>query len=142
MISINFSALLYLLASVLFILSLKGLSSPTSARKGNYFGIIGMAIAIITTILQPDTSNYFLIITAIIIGGVIGTSIALKIEMTAMPQLVVWSCNGRKQSPKQLLRAASSALPEGASEPQVESVRSSGGSLSIPELTRYHAVVG
>ena len=88
MISINFSALLYLVASVLFILSLKGLSSPTSARTGNYFGILGMGIAIITTILQPDTSNYFLIITAIIIGGVIGTSIALKIEMTAMPQLV------------------------------------------------------
>ena len=88
MISINFSALLYLIASVLFILSLKGLSSPTSARTGNYFGILGMGIAIITTILQPDTSNYFLIITAIIIGGVIGTSIALKIEMTAMPQLV------------------------------------------------------
>ena len=88
MISINFSALLYLLASVLFILSLKGLSSPTSARTGNYFGIIGMGIAILTTILQPDTSNFFLIITAIIIGGVIGTSIALKIEMTAMPQLV------------------------------------------------------
>ena len=88
MISINFSALLYLVASVLFILSLKGLSNPTSARTGNYFGILGMGIAIITTILQPDTSNYFLIITAIIIGGVIGTSIALKIEMTAMPQLV------------------------------------------------------
>ncbi len=88
MISINFSALLYLLASVLFILSLKGLSSPTSARTGNYFGIIGMGIAILTTILQPETSNFFLIITAIIIGGVIGTSIALKIEMTAMPQLV------------------------------------------------------
>jgi len=88
MISINFSALLYLIASIFFILSLKGLSSPTSARKGNYFGICGMIIAIITTILQPDTSNFFLIITAIIIGGVIGTSIALKIEMTAMPQLV------------------------------------------------------
>ena len=88
MISVNFSALLYLIASVLFILSLKGLSSPISARKGNYFGITGMAIAIITTILQPDTSNYFLIITAIIIGGIIGTAIALKIEMTAMPQLV------------------------------------------------------
>ena len=87
MISINFSALLYLVASVLFILSLKGLSSPTSAGAGNYFGILGMGIAIITTILQPDTSNYFLIITAIIIGGG-GTSIALKIEMTAMPQLV------------------------------------------------------
>ena len=78
MISINFSALLYLLASVLFILSLKGLSNPTSARTGNYFGILGMGIAIITTILQPDTSNYFLIITAIIIGGVIGTSIAVS----------------------------------------------------------------
>ena len=88
MISINFSALLYLLASILFIMSLKGLSSPTSARKGNYFGILGMTVAIITTILQPDTSNYSLIITAILIGGVIGTTIALKIEMTAMPQLV------------------------------------------------------
>ena len=88
MISINFSALLYLLASILFILSLKGLSSPTSARKGNYFGILGMVVAIITTILQPETSNYSLIITAILIGGVIGTTIALKIEMTAMPQLV------------------------------------------------------
>ena len=88
MISINFSALLYLLASILFILSLKGLSSPTSARKGNYFGITGMVLAIITTILQPETSNYSLIITAILIGGVIGTTIALKIEMTAMPQLV------------------------------------------------------
>ena len=62
MISINFSALLYLVASVLFILSLKGLSSPTSARTGNYFGILGMGIAIITTILQPDTSNYFLVL--------------------------------------------------------------------------------
>ena len=53
MISINFSALLYLLASILFIMSLKGLSSQTSARKGNYFGILGMIVAIITTILQP-----------------------------------------------------------------------------------------
>ena len=85
MISINFSALLYLVASVLFILSLKGLSSPTSARTGNYFGILGMGIAIITTILQPDTSNYFLIITAIIIGGVIGTSIAVSYTHLTLP---------------------------------------------------------
>jgi len=88
MLSANFSALLYLISAVLFILSLKGLSSPISARKGNYFGIIGMIIAIITTILQPDTANYILILSAIAIGGIIGTSIAIKIQMTAMPQLV------------------------------------------------------
>tara|TARA_B100000686_G_scaffold328132_1_gene387783 strand:- start:202 stop:1593 length:1392 start_codon:yes stop_codon:yes gene_type:complete len=88
MISANFSALLYLLSAVLFILSLKGLSSPLSARRGNYFGICGMVIAIITTILQPNTANYVLILSGIILGGIIGTSIAIKIEMTAMPQLV------------------------------------------------------
>jgi len=88
MISINFSALLYLTSAILFILSLKGLSNPITARRGNYFGIIGMIIAVITTILQPNTSNYFLILSAIILGGIIGTSIAIKIEMTAMPQLV------------------------------------------------------
>tara|TARA_Y100001936_G_scaffold40796_1_gene39363 strand:- start:466 stop:1857 length:1392 start_codon:yes stop_codon:yes gene_type:complete len=88
MISANFSALLYLLSAILFILSLKGLSSPLSARKGNFFGILGMIIAIFTTVLQPNTSNYILILSGILIGGIIGTSIALKIEMTAMPQLV------------------------------------------------------
>ena len=88
MISANFSALLYLLSAILFILSLKGLSSPLSARRGNFFGILGMIIAIITTVLQPNTSNYVLIFSGIILGGIIGTSIALKIEMTAMPQLV------------------------------------------------------
>tara|TARA_B100002051_G_scaffold265793_1_gene292161 strand:+ start:533 stop:1924 length:1392 start_codon:yes stop_codon:yes gene_type:complete len=88
MISANFSALLYLLSAILFILSLKGLSSPLSARKGNFFGILGMIIAIFTTVLQPNTSNYILILSGILIGGIVGTSIALKIEMTAMPQLV------------------------------------------------------
>ena len=88
MISANFSALLYLLSAILFILSLKGLSSPLSARKGNFFGILGMIIAIFTTVLQPNTSNYILILLGILIGGIVGTSIALKIEMTAMPQLV------------------------------------------------------
>ena len=57
----NFSAIAYILASILFILSLKGLSGPESSRKGNFFGILAMAIAIITTILQPNTSNIYLI---------------------------------------------------------------------------------
>ena len=84
----NFSAIAYILASILFILSLKGLSGPESSRKGNFFGILAMAIAIVTTILQPNTSNIYLIFLGIFIGGIIGSSIALKIEMTAMPQLV------------------------------------------------------
>ncbi len=82
------SALLYLVASVLFILALKGLSSPESARRGNIFGIAGMVLAILTTLAMPAISNYGMILFGIMIGGIIGTSIARKIAMTAMPQLV------------------------------------------------------
>ena len=84
----NTTALLYLAASVLFILALKGLSSPESARRGNLYGMVGMAIAIITTLTLPSISNYFLIILGIAIGGSIGWVIAKRIQMTAMPQLV------------------------------------------------------
>ena len=80
--------LLYLVSSVLFILALKGLSSPESARRGNLFGITGMAIAVATTLCLPSVTNYALLIFAVMIGGIIGTSIAKRIEMTAMPQLV------------------------------------------------------
>ncbi len=82
------SAILYLIASVCFILALKGLSSPKSARRGNILGIIGMAIAIGTTLVHPVVSTYSLIVAGIIIGGLIGTITAIKIKMTAMPQLV------------------------------------------------------
>jgi H+-translocating NAD(P) transhydrogenase subunit beta len=78
----------YLIAAVLFILALRGLSHPESARQGNIFGIIGMAIAVITTLLRPDVVNYVLIIPGMLIGGAIGTVIALRIQMTALPQLV------------------------------------------------------
>ena len=84
----DISALLYLVASVFFILALKGLSSPESARRGNIFGMVGMVIAIITTLAMPAVSNYGLILFGIMIGGIIGTGIARKIAMTAMPQLV------------------------------------------------------
>ena len=84
----SFSAIAYIVSSILFILSLKGLSGPESSRRGNVFGILAMIIAITTTILQPQTSNIGLIFLGIIIGGIIGTTIALKIKMTAMPQLV------------------------------------------------------
>ena len=82
------SALLYLVASVLFILALKGLSSPETARRGNALGIAGMVLAVLTTLAMPSINNYGLILFAIMIGGIIGTGVARKIAMTAMPQLV------------------------------------------------------
>ena len=78
----------YLIAAILFIMALRGLSSPETARKGNIFGVTGMVIAIVTTLLNPDIVGYGTIILGVLIGGSIGTLIALKIEMTALPQLV------------------------------------------------------
>jgi NAD(P) transhydrogenase subunit beta len=82
------SAILYLIASVCFILALKGLSSPKSARQGNLLGILGMAIAIVTTFRQPVVTTHVLAISGIIIGGTVGAITAVRIKMTAMPQLV------------------------------------------------------
>ena len=77
-----------MISAIFFILALKGLSHPESARNGNMMGIIGMIIAIITTAFNPNVLSYEMIILGILIGGGIGTYIALKIEMTALPQLV------------------------------------------------------
>jgi NAD(P) transhydrogenase subunit beta len=84
----NTTTLLYLVAAVCFILALKGLSSPESARRGNMLGMVGMGIAILTTLALDSINNYALILFGIMIGGIIGTGIAKKIAMTAMPQLV------------------------------------------------------
>jgi len=84
----NFSALLYLVASVCFIMALRGLSSPDTARSGNIFGIAGMAIAILTTLVTPQIVSFWLILTGLVIGGAIGSYIAREIQMTALPQLV------------------------------------------------------
>ncbi len=84
----NLSAILYLVAAVLFILALKGLSSPASARRGNQFGIIGMFIAVATTFLIMDKPVWGLIALAIAGGGLIGAWKARTVEMTAMPELV------------------------------------------------------
>ena len=78
----------YLVSAVCFIFALRGLSSPVTARRGNLFGVIGMVIAIGTTLNSPGILSLDLIIIAILIGGSIGTFLALKIEMTALPQLV------------------------------------------------------
>jgi NAD(P) transhydrogenase subunit beta len=78
----------YLIAAVLFILALRGLSNPEQARQGNMFGIIGMTLAVITTLLSPDVVSYGTIILGILIGGSLGTLIALRIQMTMLPELV------------------------------------------------------
>ncbi|MEO5374714.1 MAG: NAD(P)(+) transhydrogenase (Re/Si-specific) subunit beta [Alphaproteobacteria bacterium] len=84
----NMTGLAYLIASVCFIMALRGLSSPESARQGNTLGIVGMAIAILTTLASPVVADYTWIVIAIVIGGGAGTVIARKIQMTALPQLV------------------------------------------------------
>ena len=86
--STNLSAFLYLIAAILFILALRGLSSPETARSGNVFGIIGMVIAVVTTLLTPQVVSFWLILAGIVIGGAIGTYISFRIQMTALPQLV------------------------------------------------------
>ncbi|MCC8381308.1 Re/Si-specific NAD(P)(+) transhydrogenase subunit beta [Xenorhabdus sp. PB30.3] len=78
----------YIVAAILFIFSLAGLSRHESSRRGNLFGIIGMAIALIATILGPDTGKVGWLILAMIIGAVIGIRLAKKVEMTEMPELV------------------------------------------------------
>src|SRR6266481_9706056 len=87
----DLAALLYLVSGVLFILALRGLSSPETSRGGNRFGMIGMAISIATTLAMVqagDSVTYLMIAAAIAIGGTAGAVIARRIAMTAMPQLV------------------------------------------------------
>ena len=88
--SANLAAVLYTVSAVLFILALRGLSSPESSRRGNMFGMIGIAIAIVTTILVAGLGGQGLLLAGggLAIGGVIGALIAKKIPMTDMPQLV------------------------------------------------------
>ena len=78
----------YIVAAILFILSLSGLSNQETARKGNYYGMTGMAIAIIATTLSASVNSYVILILALLIGGTIGAKAALKVEMTQMPELV------------------------------------------------------
>ncbi|KAB7740765.1 NAD synthetase [Parvibaculum sedimenti] len=91
--SANLSALLYLVSGVLFIMALRGLSSPESSRQGNRYGMIGMAIAIATTLAVLQAQNqttWALVIVGVAIGGGVGAVVARRIAMTAMPQLVAF----------------------------------------------------
>ena len=84
----NIASLFYLLSSVCFVLAIRGLSAPDTANRGNLFGILGMVLAVATTLAMPIILSYELIIIGILLGGGIGTILALKTQMTALPQLV------------------------------------------------------
>ncbi|MDA1326206.1 MAG: NAD(P)(+) transhydrogenase (Re/Si-specific) subunit beta [Proteobacteria bacterium] len=84
----QFISFAYLIAAVCFIMALRGLASPETARRGNVIGIVGMVIAIVTTLASSAVLSYELIVVGIIVGGAIGTVTALKIKMTALPQLI------------------------------------------------------
>ena len=88
--SLNLAASLYLISGILFILALRGLSSPETSRRGNIFGILGMILAVTVTFFSVDIlfNGFIFIICALAIGGSIGAIIAYRISMTAMPQLV------------------------------------------------------
>ena len=86
--SANLVALWYLVASVCFILALKGLSHPETARRGNYFGMAGMAIAVLTTLAIVAKGHIEFILLAMVIGGTIGAIVARRVQMTQMPELV------------------------------------------------------
>ena len=88
--SSNLSATFYLISGILFILALRGLSSPETSRQGNLFGILGMIIAITVTFLSIGSfsSGFIYVLIFLLVGGVVGAFIAYKIPMTAMPELV------------------------------------------------------
>ena len=81
-------AVSYIGASILFILSLGGLSNQETARRGNVYGVIGMVLAILATAMTGNVTNYSILIPSVAIGGILGITVALRVEMTEMPQLV------------------------------------------------------
>src|SRR5271165_1663429 len=86
--STDLFAAIYLVATLLFVFGLKGLSSPKTALRGNTFAMIGMGLAIAVTLFNPEVKTYTWIIAGIVAGALVGSTVAMKIQMTAMPQLV------------------------------------------------------
>jgi len=80
----------YIIAAILFILSLSGLSRQDTARRGNQYGIAGMAIAVFATIIGDGVTSYPILLVMMVIGGGIGAYLARRVEMTEMPELVAW----------------------------------------------------
>ncbi|SJZ40132.1 NAD(P) transhydrogenase subunit beta [Enhydrobacter aerosaccus] len=88
MITQELAAYGYLISAICFIMALRGLSSPTTSRAGNLYGIVGMVVAIGVTVLSPGIVSPWLILAGLVVGGTVGTIVAMRIQMTALPQLV------------------------------------------------------
>src|SRR5258707_5658346 len=88
MITQELAAYGYLIAAICFIMALRGLSSPVTSRGGNLYGIVGMVVAIGVTIATPGVVSPWLIVGGLLVGGAIGAVVAMRIQMTALPQLV------------------------------------------------------
>ena len=86
--SANLVNLVYLIAAILFILGIKGLTKPATAVRGNMLSALGMLIAVIVTLLDSSIVSFTYILAGVVVGGVIGAVMALRIQMTAMPQMV------------------------------------------------------
>ncbi len=84
----NTQALAYLVSAILFIFALKGLTHPATARRGNYYGMAGMVIAVLATLMGAEVQNYGFIVAGVVAGALIGAVVAARVKMTAMPQLV------------------------------------------------------
>ncbi|MBB1078137.1 NAD(P)(+) transhydrogenase (Re/Si-specific) subunit beta, partial [Rhodoferax sp. 4810] len=78
----------YIGATIMFILALGGLSQPETSRRGNFYGMFGMLLALLATIIGIVSDNYFILFAGVIIGGSIGLLVAKKVKMTQMPELV------------------------------------------------------
>ena len=124
--------LAYLLASVLFIYGLKGLSHPRTAVRGNFIGAIGMLIAVVVTLLNRNILSYEMILIGLVAGGAIGAVLATKIQMTGMPQMVAL-LNG--------FGGAASVLVAGAALLETN-ITGQGGSLQMNIATAASAIIG
>ena len=126
---INFS---YLIASVLFIVGLKGMAHPRSAVRGNLLGAVGMLIAVVVTILDRSIVSYETIFAGLVVGSAIGAILAIKIQMTAMPQMVAL-LNG--------FGGGASVLVAGAALVEAQ-VRGEGFGLQLTIATALSALIG
>ena len=155
----NFLDVLYIVAFALFIQGLRGLSGPKTAVRGNRIAAVGMAIAIVATLLNPNEGNWILIIVGVVIGTAVGVPAARNVKMTAMPQmvalfngvgggavfLIAWAefrRNGSTYGSHHLLHAAPYALPGGSSGVLLTHLTIPGPPTYVALFSVFAAIVG
>jgi NAD/NADP transhydrogenase beta subunit len=131
--STNLATVAYIAATILFILSLGGLSNPETSRRGNSYGILGMAIAVLATVFGPRVTAAGIpwIVGALVVGGSVGLYAARKVRMTQMPELVALQCTAWSASPRAWSASRATSTPRSSSRaPRRPSTRSRSTSAS------------